>query len=121
MSDLNYVRERWLDTRYSMHYVDGEQKAVLFVDDANFLMREGLEFLDRIVAQERELAALRRVRDAALKSPKFLNNDKLLGHIEGCIIENTGDGEFAAYVVQFLMDMQALKAALESEAPHEHD
>ena len=101
MSDLNYVRERWLDTRYSMHYVDGEQKAVLFVDDANFLMREGLEFLDRIVAQERELAALRRVRDA-VKGIEWKQRDVM--------------SDDPWYETDCVDEVNAIKAALESEA-----
>lgn len=41
-----------------------------------------------------------RLRELEDGWPKL--GDELLGNIEACIIENTGDGELAAYVCKFL-------------------
>jgi len=48
-------------------------------------------------------------RSELLESGWPILSDPLLGHIEGTIIERTGDGPLAAYVVQWLDKQQPWK------------
>ena len=61
---IDEIRERWRDTQYSLDRIDGEMKAVLSVDAAEFLIRGGDELFIALDAAQRENERLRELEGA---------------------------------------------------------